>query len=191
MSAAVTGQVRTRDLKAQAPGARDHLCEVVLYSHHNYKRLRLESGRAIFQAFVYNNNHRESLIAMKTLQHLIAMTLLTLTGNALASTQGTEALSHCMDSSAGIISALVSCLARVTEYEGARLDRALNNVALNLGAETREKLIESQRTWLRERASVCNLSSAASNSFNSLIDRQQCLLHETAARADKIEALLN
>lgn len=123
---------------------------------------------------------------------LIALFCITLSIDSHASNAPASGLfSSCMDDSAGIIAELVACLARETETQDVRVDQNYRIAASASSAERRKQLLESQRAWLRYRDANCAFHDDPEGGFRAVIDTQDCLLRETAARADELQRLAN
>jgi uncharacterized protein YecT (DUF1311 family) len=122
---------------------------------------------------------------------LIAPLCIAISASAFGSSAAPTSRSSCMEDSAGIIAELFACLARETETQDVRVDSNFRIAANASSAERRKQLLESQRAWLRYRDATCAFYADPTGGYHAVIDTQDCLLRETAARADDLQRLMN
>lgn len=91
----------------------------------------------------------------------------------------------CVDASHGVTLALNQCIAAEYAFQDKRLNLAYRRLRTLLPDAQRTALRDEEREWLKQRDEHC--APSAHRGTASLLDSNQCLLDESAARAEVLE----
>ncbi len=75
-------------------------------------------------------------------------------------------------------------------FQNKRINEAYKILLAKLDAEDKLKLRNEERDWIKHRDSECALSEADAGQ-SGLLDREECLISETAKRATELESRLS
>lgn len=92
----------------------------------------------------------------------------------------------CMDEAGGVTMNMIECIGEEYEKQDARLNEAYQKLRDELPDERRRQLLEAQRLWLEYRDANCRFYATAGGTL-ARVAANQCMLRETAERADELE----
>lgn len=126
---------------------------------------------------------------MRSSIFLIAATICGLSNSALAKENYSPAYHSCMDKAGGVTYDMVECSSAELSLQDARLNLAYKNAMSVLSDESKSRLRDAQRIWIKFRDADCgiyyNLSGGTMDSLNG----SGCELSMTQERADALEWL--
>lgn len=126
---------------------------------------------------------------MRSSIFLIAATICGLSNSALAKENYSPTYHSCMDKAGGVTYDMVECSSAELSLQDARLNLAYKNAMSVLSDESKSRLRDAQRIWIKFRDADCgiyyNLSGGTMDSLNG----SGCELSMTQERADALEWL--
>ena len=93
----------------------------------------------------------------------------------------------CMEEAGGVTMKMIECIGAEYEAQDARLNGAYQALRNGLPTERRQSLLEAQRLWIDYRDANCRFYATAGGTL-ARVAANQCMLRETAERADELEA---
>lgn len=101
----------------------------------------------------------------------------------------TGRFSTCMDRSEGVTYAMLDCIAEELKTQDARLNGAYQTLRTQLSAERKKVLQAVQRLWIQYRDANCAFYNDPDGGTLQRVLANNCMLQETAERAQELEAL--
>ncbi|WP_299233016.1 lysozyme inhibitor LprI family protein [uncultured Halomonas sp.] len=98
--------------------------------------------------------------------------------------------SNCMDASGGVTVNMMNCIGEEIKTQDARLNGAYQKLRNNISGERRQELLDAQRLWIQYRDANCQFYATAGGTL-AMVASNECVLRETAQRAQELENLAN
>lgn len=103
----------------------------------------------------------------------------------------TKSFSACMDTSGGVTSSMLDCIASETRKQDARLNKAYKEAMGQLAPARKKALQDVQRLWLKYRDAQCSFYNDPDGGSIAVVQASDCFLMATATRALELESLTN
>ena len=110
-----------------------------------------------------------------------------LSNSALAKDNYSPAYSNCMDKAGGVTYDMVECSSAELSLQDARLNLAYKNAMGVLSSESKNRLREAQRIWIKFRDADCSIYYNLSGGTMDSLNGAGCELSMTQERADALE----
>lgn len=110
-----------------------------------------------------------------------------LSNSALAKDNYSPAYSNCMDKAGGVTYDMVECSSAELSLQDARLNLAYKNAMGVLSSESKNRLREAQRMWIKFRDADCSIYYNLSGGTMDSLNGAGCELSMTQERADALE----
>lgn len=110
-----------------------------------------------------------------------------LSNTALAKDNYSPAYSNCMDKAGGVTYDMVECSSAELSLQDARLNLAYKNAMGVLSSESKNRLREAQRIWIKFRDADCSIYYNLSGGTMDSLNGAGCELSMTQERADALE----
>lgn len=99
-----------------------------------------------------------------------------------------DPLSVCLEESGGVTVNITDCLSEELARQEERLNAAYREALSKVAGENQERLRAAQRLWIRYRDAACDFLGNLTGGSVDSIRQLECLLRETAHRANELEA---
>lgn len=96
----------------------------------------------------------------------------------------------CMESSGGVTVEMLDCIGEEFERQDARLNNAYRTLRAPLSPARQQQLQAAQRLWVQYRDANCRFYLDPDGGTLATVSANDCVLRETAARAQELEALM-
>ncbi len=106
-----------------------------------------------------------------------------------AETTYSPAYANCMDRAGGVTADMIDCIGGELAHQDARLNTAYKTLASGLTPARRDALRTVQRLWISYRDANCGFYLDPDGGSLARILANECVLRETAERADELELL--
>lgn len=116
--------------------------------------------------------------------------LLAISPMTLAEDLYTGRYSNCMDTSGGITVNMMDCIGEEIKTQDARLNGAYQKLRNSISDERQQELLAAQRLWIQYRDANCQFYATAGGTL-AIVASNECVLRETAHRAQELENLEN
>lgn len=124
---------------------------------------------------------------MRPTIYSIAAIVFGLSNSALAKDNYSPAYSNCMDKAGGVTYDMVECSSAELSLQDARLNLAYKNAMGVLSSESKNRLREAQRIWIKFRDADCSIYYNLSGGTMDSLNGAGCELSMTQERADALE----
>ncbi|MDR5900411.1 lysozyme inhibitor LprI family protein [Halomonas vilamensis] len=100
----------------------------------------------------------------------------------------TKSYASCMDESGGVTVNMMNCIGAEIERQDAQLNGAYHNLRSNISDKRQQELLGAQRLWIQYRDANCLFYATAGGTL-AMVASNECVLRETAQRAEELENL--
>ena len=123
---------------------------------------------------------------MKRLALATAVLMSACLPNAFAADDYSRQFSACMDTSGGVTSNMVDCYNEELTRQDARLNEAYKMTMSAFSAESKTRLRDAQRLWIKFRDADCEIYYTLSGGTMDMLNGADCVLSMTKKRADDL-----